>query len=1207
MRSRILIVIVVLISIAMIISVVPMATSSHDPHQSQVYGGGSSKTKAIQNLPSSLSILNDLQGLPLQLFSKVSPEQSGIQNLQPLGNSPSSGFTSEQTSSFLEPMGYVQNTLDMNTNQIFQGVYSGENSVLPTGIAYDPSNGYIYAASIYVTPTELTGALNISGVMVYSASNQSLMHVIPIKPSALSLYYDGTNGYLYVATSSDTIAVINTTTNSVQADISISGNVVYYMTALPDGTVYATLSNDTIIEIHNTDIAGYISTADYGTPYGIAYDAADGYIYVSIPGYSNNPTNFSQVGLIEIINPSTLGVVATLMPGNYVLSLAYSGGNIFGTEMFSNKIVEVNGAKIIGNITSKYGSFSIFANPYNNNLYVSYIGNQNFWSGFLNRVSNLSTAPNYYFNSTPAKVLEGGLLIYNSAGHLDDNIQMETGPVWIAFNPSNGMAFLNFILPGEITEMTGAKVNHVISTMSTPSDSYYDPYYNYLYVTDMTQGQVMVYNATGENLVAKINTGGMPFRIAHDQSGNTVYVTNLLNASVDQISGTTVTKVYDVGFLNFTSNKTTGLSVKFLVPVSITMDTSSSTLYVTTANYLVGSDSTNDYYQYVAKISTTSGITSFINTTVTTPILGISYDSYNNQIYVDTLFDREPVLIITNGTYNATLTQDLTDTIIPPHLSPAQLAARLNVAIDSEYYPANHETYVLLHNKNQGLLYPFDYSIMTIEPNDTAISLIPVEVPIQTSAFTTESIDVSGINYDPYTGMLMISSFAYPYTVGIATSSSEVNVTGGIFFINETGFQGYVSTGLGTTSAQAAGSNNIYVTNGAAGTISLVRFTDSGLSNLTLNLNPQGSTLYVNGNIVQTINGKATLSLQAGNYFIEASKTGYMSYSNYVYIGFHSNVTVNVTLRPLVHFGYMQGMVNPVDAVVQANGISVPVTGGLFNVSLESGTYYVTAFASGYSSTEITVNITSGLTTYININLTKVVNTYEVVGYISPYNQSRDPSVLLNGTAAFVNSTGYFIAYVPSGTYSLSATEVGYYPVSKNMTVTGNMSLFIVLTKEPSVTSQKANDTTLAQAFNATITNVQNNFTAGFVGVTFNATANSTLVITVPYSALSADYKNLTVSQLLSSKVYINGLSYSNFSITLSSNYNVTLSVFDYKGDPVLQWYFIPYAKVVTSPLPLKVAKPSGLNPELLYGLVAVAALVVVIAAVIVVQTRKKR
>ena len=94
---------------------------------------------------------------------------------------------------------------------------------------------------------------------------------------------------------------------------------------------------------------------------------------------------------------------------------------------------------------------------------------------------------------------------------------------------------------------------------------------------------------------------------------------------------------------------------------------------------------------------------------------------------------------------------------------------------------------------------------------------------------------------------------------------------------------------------------------------------------------------------------------------------------------------------------------------------------------------------------------------------------------------------------------------------------------------------------------------------------------------------------------------------MLSSKVYINGLSYSNFSITLSSNYNVTLSVFDYKGDPVLQWYFIPYAKVVTSPLPLKVAKPSGLNPELLYGLVAVAALVVVIAAVIVVQTRKKR
>ncbi len=1208
MRSRLLVVVVVLISIAMIINMVPLATSSHNPHQSRVYGVASPKTKAIQNLPSSISILNELQGLPLQLFSKVSPEDSMTQNLQPSGSSLSSGFASEQISSFLEPMGYVQNTLDMNSNQIFQGVYSGENSVLPTGIAYDPTNGYIYAASIYVTPTVVNSSLNISGVMVYSASNQSLMHVIPIQPSALSLYYDGTNGYLYAATSSDTIAVINTTTNLVQADISLSGDTIYYMTVTSNGTVYATSSNDTVIVIHNTDITGYISTADYGTPYGIAYDVSDSYLYVSIPGYSDNPTNVSQVGLIEIINPLTLEVVATIMPGNFVLSLAYSGGNVFGTEMFANKIVEINDNRIIGNLTSKYGSFSIFTNPYNNNLYVSYIGNQNFWSGFLSRASNFSTAPNYYFNSTPAKVLEGGLLIYNSTGTLNDNIQMETGPAWIAFNPENGMAFLNSVLPGEITEMIGAKVSHVIATMSTPSDSYYDPYYNYLYVTDMTQGQVMVYNATGENLVAKINTGGMPFRIAHDQSGNTVYVTNLLNVSVDQITGTTVTKVYNVGYLNFTSNKTNGLSVKFLVPVSITMDTLSSTLYVTTANYLVGSNSNNDYYQYVAEISTTSGLISYINTTVTAPILGISYDSYNNQIYVDALFEREPVLIITNGTYNATLTSDLTGAIFPPLLSPAQRATRLNVAIDSEYYPANQETYVLLHNENQGgLLYPLDYSIMTIEPNDTAISLIPVEVPIQTSAFTTESIDVSGINYDPYTGMLMVSSFVYPYVNGIATSSSEHYITGGILFINQTGFQGYVSTGLGTTSAQAAGSNNIYVTNGAAGTISLVKFTDSGLSNLTVNLNPSGARLYINGNIVQTINGKATMSLESGNYFIEASETGYRSYSNYVYVGFHSNVTVNVTLKPLVHYGYMQGTVNPADAIVQANGISVPVAGGLFNVSLESGTYYVTAFASGYSSTEMTVNITSGLTTYISINLTKVVKTYEVVGYISPYNQSRDPSVLLNGTVAFINSTGYFIAYVPAGTYSVSATEAGYYPLSKDVTVTGNMTLSMVFTKEPSVTSQKANDTTLAQAFNATITNVQNNYTAGFVGVTFNATANSTLVITVPYSALSADYKNLTVSQLLSSKVYINGLSYSNFSITLSSNYNVTLSVFNYNGDPVLQWYFIPYAKVVTSPLPLKTVKPNGLNPELLYGLVAVAALVVVIAAVMVVQTRKKR
>ena len=96
MRSRLLVVVVVLISIAMIINMVPLATSSHNPHQSRVYGGASPKTKAINNLPSSISILNELQRLPFQLYSKVSPEDSMTQNLQPSGSSLSSGFASEQ-------------------------------------------------------------------------------------------------------------------------------------------------------------------------------------------------------------------------------------------------------------------------------------------------------------------------------------------------------------------------------------------------------------------------------------------------------------------------------------------------------------------------------------------------------------------------------------------------------------------------------------------------------------------------------------------------------------------------------------------------------------------------------------------------------------------------------------------------------------------------------------------------------------------------------------------------------------------------------------------------------------------------------------------------------------------------------------------------------------------------------------------------------
>lgn len=1198
MKSRIYIIIVVLVSIAMVVNVVPLVAVSNHSNNTQIKAN-SPANKPIQNLPSTLSVLNMLQDIPIQLATRAESGNALNQNSQHYTNSRSSGLYSSSGNSFLEPLGYVQNTLEMNTNQIYQGSFQGINGVVSTGIAYDPQNGLIYANSFFVNPSEVTGVLNISGVMVYSASNQSLMKVIPIEPEALSIYYDGVNGYLYVTTTSDTIVVINTTTNMIAADISIPEDTAYYMTSVPNGTVYATSSNDTIVVIHGTKVTGYIDL-EYGTPYGIAYDNSNGYLYVSIPGYSNNSSNITSAGLVAIINPAKSTLINTLMPGHYVLSLAYSNGKIFGTELLSNEIVEISGSSMVGNITAKYGSFSIFTNPYNHNLYVSYIGNQKLWRDFLGSVINSSPNESFFFNSTPAQVLKGGLLIFNSSGSLTASITMETGPVWIAFNPSNGMAYMNSILPGQIVEMTGTSVNHVITTMSTPSDSYYDPYYNYLYVTDLTQGQVMVYNATGENLVSKIDTGGMPFRIAHDPSGNIVYVTNLLNASVDQITGTSITNVYNVGYLNVSFNTSAGLSLKFLIPVSITMDTLSSTLYVTTTNYMLGSGSTENDYQYLAKISTQSGQISYINSTVTAPILGLSYDPNNNQVYVDTLFGSEPVIIIANGTYNSTLTQDLNSVISISQHEP-------DIAIDSEYDPADNYTYVLLHNENQGPISPVDYYIMSIFPNDTLINITSIEVPVQASSLITEGLDVNGLNYDPFTNMLMISSFVYPYQAESTSSGTEYHVTGGIFFMNQTGFQGYVSTGLGTTSSQATGSNNIYVTNGASGTISTVKLVSSGLSNLTINVKPAGATLYLNGNLVQLNNGKATMSLASGNYFIEVSERGYKAYSNYIHLGYDTNLTVNVSLVSITNYGYLQGTVNPTEAIVEANGISLPVSGGSFNVSLKSGTYYVTAFANGYSSTEVTVNISTGLTSYISVNLTKVTSTYEVVGYISPYNLSQNPSVLFNGTVAFVNSTGYFIAYVPAGTYLVSATEDGYYPVSKNITVDGGMNLLVVLTKEPLATSQKTNNTTLVQAFNASITSIQNNYTAGFVGVTFNATTNSTLVITVPYSALSTDHKNLTVNQLLSSKVYINGVSYSNFSITLSSNYNVTLSIFGYKGDPVLQWYFIPYAKLVNLPLPKKAVPPTGLNPELLYGLIAVIALILVVSTAVVIQTRKKR
>ena len=165
------------------------------------------------------------------------------------------------------------------------------------------------------------------------------------------------------------------------------------------------------------------------------------------------------------------------------------------------------------------------------------------------------------------------------------------------------------------------------------------------------------------------------------------------------------------------------------------------------------------------------------------------------------------------------------------------------------------------------------------------------------------------------------------------------------------------------------------------------------------------------------------------------------------------------------------------------------------------------------------VTVKEFATSNVSLDLNSTTATYEVSGKVSV----TGASVLFNGVSAAVNSTGSYQIYVSPGEYTVSAFKNGYFPLSEKVNITSNTVLDLTLMKEPSPSTQVSNDNVSAMGFNASISSVVlgNN---GTVTLQFNATANGTLTVEIPFS----DMSNTNITDILHSRVYINDVQYSN-------------------------------------------------------------------------------
>ena len=940
-----------------------------------------------------------------------------------------------------------------------------------------------------------------------------------------------------------------------------------------NGYVYVTdfLSNN--VSVINGSTNNVISTIDVGSPDAATFDSSNGYVYIS--------NCFSSS--VSVINGSTNNVISTIDVGQHPSGAAFdpSNGYVYVANAYSNNVSVINGStdSVIATISVGSGPSGVAFDPINGYIYVTNYESDNVSviNGSTNNVISTIDVGSYpqraAFDSANGYVYVTNFLSNNvsvingSSNKFISTVDVGSYPHGVAFDPTNGYIYVTNDGSGNVSVINGS-TNNVISTIdvgSSPYGAVFDSSNGYVYVTNTGSGNVSVINGSTNRVISTISVGLGPLGAAFDSANGYVYVTDFTSGSVLVINGSTnkVTQSISVG----------------LFPTAVAVDSLNGNIYVTN----IESDN----------VSVINGSSNSVIATISVGLgpSGATFDPSNGYVYVTN-----------TGSGNVSVINGSTNSVIS--------------TIDVGSYPQGatfdpSNGYVYVTNTGSD-----NVSVINGSSNSVIATISVGSGPI-ISIFDTE-IFSTGIVFDPNNGYVYVTNVASGTVSIISTSAlnmkyytvtfTESNLPSGttwavtlngtaesstsstISFYEPNGTYSYsVSSPSHYTVSPSSG----YVTVNANNASVVVNY--SRYAYLKIFVSPSSAVVSINGVNETTSSGSLSTYLNQGYYYLNASESGYRPYSDYVYLSYNSNYSHSIILQKISNAGYLTGSVSPSSATIVVSGTAIPVSNGHFNASLSPGTYYVSFTANGYNSIVKEINITTGKTSTLDVSLTPVSNSITLSGYISPENAS----LVVNGFIAYVNSSGYYHISVSAGTYTISIYENGYFPYSENVTLSSSRVMNFTLVKEPKATSTTSSNNTVATGYNVTVSNITTG--NGIILVSFNANANGTLIVQIPYSSM----KNATISEILNSTVYINGVPYKNYTVSISSNYTIILKVYGLKsGDPTLSWKYSPSGIVPTPTPPSSVSPPPSLFVyEVMGAIIAVG----IVAGVVAMTLGKRR
>lgn len=1007
-------------------------------------------------------------------------------------------------------IGYVNSTINMEQNTVTNGNTFGQDPG-PTSMAYDSLTGNIYVVDS-----------SSGNVTIINGNTGSVISSFYVGYFISGIVYDSANGYMYVGDQgSDQIAVISGT------------SVLFY---IPVGN----------------------------GPSALAYDSSNGNVYVT-ENFGNNVT---------AIHDYT--VVATIGVGNSPDGIAYDSNNadIYVTNEFSDTVSVISSNNVVDTIPVGHYPDGVIYDSVTNTVYVANSG-----SDTVSLIGQSFPSTNDVFETVNVGVSPENLAVDSYTGavfvsnYLSNNVNVITGtyisgitvsapisttlyPQGILFNPSNDNIYVS-----------GADVISVINgqTLSSltpiimgyfPSKAAYDSSNGYLYVTDYNLNNVSIINTKTGKILKNIPVGQLPNAIYYDSSNGNVYVGDTMSSDITVISTGSNSVINTYSLAASSSNENgfafdSNTNILYYVQSATdkiwelnTVTGSTPSAITTPSNFAqIAYDPSNEYL-YATDFSSPdltviNTVTGNVVQTVSLNAIsdGVYYDSSNNDVYVAN--QQSAKVSVVSG-------------------STAQVIKTINVG----YYPSQ-----ITMDSNSGYLYVTDlYSNNVSVINQSTNSLVgSINVASEPYGIAYDSADNSLYVVNENSGSLSVilqkpvTLYNMVFTESGLTSGTKWSVTINGHTTNSTSNQIVLSVPNGTYVYKVDPVSGYYQSSSQSGTIYVNGngFTDNvkydAFATVVVNVSPSTANVSENGLNLTLSKGKTTLSLLPGTYFFNASLGGYSSYSNSIYVSSGKTYTLTITLKVETGSGYLEGTITPRDGFVTANGISIPTYNGYFNETLPVGTYYVTASAAGYVGHTYVVQISKGKETPVIISLSNRSKTVILSGNVTP----GAPSVVLNGFSAYVNQTGHYSISLPTGKYTLSAFENGYFPYSKKVDLTTSTSINITMQSLPPYTSQSVKGGSTATGYNVHVSHLVNS--KGTINVNFTSSNNGEVLIEVPFSELS----NTNITDVLNSKIFIDGSAYSNFSITVTSNHTVILDVYGLKaGDPALYWAYSPSSTV---------------------------------------------